>query len=107
VEVVYRLVPRKAGGKDVMQRPESEADKKGFERLFLKMGKDVDAMENLTGPEEYMEIMDRMRGRRSSINLNCNYLTTFNLEFYNFDLSAKLYPKITFRKSRTARAGRL
>jgi hypothetical protein len=49
-----------------MQMPESEADKKSFERLFAKMGKDVEAMRNLPGPEEYMEIMDRMlkRGKR-------------------------------------------
>jgi hypothetical protein len=65
-EVVYWLVPRKAGSKDIMQTPESEADKKSFERLFEKMGKDVEAMKNLSGPEEYMEIMDRMlkRGKK-------------------------------------------
>jgi hypothetical protein len=67
-EVVYWLVPRKAGSKDIMQTPESEADKKSFERLFAKMGEDVEAMKNLAGPEEYMEIMDRMlkRGRKKA-----------------------------------------
>ena len=69
-EVVYWLVPRKAGGRNIMQTPESEADKKSFERLFAKMGKDVEAMKNLSGPEEYMEIMDRMlkRGKRPDFN---------------------------------------
>jgi hypothetical protein len=67
-EVVYWLVPRRSGSKDIMQTPESEADKKSFERLFAKMGKDVEAMKNLAGPEEYMEIMDRMlkRGRKKA-----------------------------------------
>ena len=67
-EVVYWLVPRKSGSKDIMQTPESEVDKKSFERLFTKMGKDVEAMKNLAGPEEYMEIMDRMlkRGRKKN-----------------------------------------
>jgi hypothetical protein len=67
-EVVYWLVPRESGGRDIMQTPESEADKKSFERLFAKMGKEVEAMKNLSGLAEYMEIMDRMlkRGRKNS-----------------------------------------
>jgi hypothetical protein len=66
IYVVYWLVQRKSGGRDIMQTPESEADKKSFERLFLKMGEDVEAIQNLAGPEEYMEIMDRMlkRGKK-------------------------------------------
>src|ERR1035437_8217394 len=67
-EVVYWLVPGEAGGRGIMQTPESEADKKSFERLFAKMGKEVEAMKNLSGLAEYMEIMDRMlkRGRKNS-----------------------------------------
>lgn len=66
-EVVYWLVPKKAGGRNIIQTPESEADKKSFERLFAKMRKDVEAMKNLTGPEEYMEIMDRMLKRGKNV----------------------------------------
>jgi hypothetical protein len=65
-DVVYWLVKKKAGGRDVMQNPESEADKKSFERLFAKMGKDVEALKNLSGSKENMEILNRMlkRGRK-------------------------------------------
>jgi hypothetical protein len=65
-EVVYWLVQRKSGGRDIMQTPESEADKKSFERLFLKMGEDVEVMRDRARQEEYMEIMECMlkRGKK-------------------------------------------
>jgi hypothetical protein len=67
-EVVYFLVPREAEGRNIMQTPESEVDKKSFERLFEKMGKDIEAMENLWDSEDYMKVLDCMmrRGKKKS-----------------------------------------
>lgn len=67
-EVIYWLVPRKGGGRNIMQTPESEADKKSFERLFAKMGKDIMTMDSLMGSEDYVEVLDMMmkRGKKKA-----------------------------------------
>ena len=57
-EIVYFLVPRKAESKNIFQTPESEVDKKSFKRLFEKMGKDIEAMENLWDAKGYMKVLD-------------------------------------------------
>jgi heme-degrading monooxygenase HmoA len=46
-----------------MQTPVSEADKKSFERLFEKMGKDLETMEGLWNSEDYMQVLDCMMRR--------------------------------------------
>ena len=68
-EVVYFLVPREAEGRNIMQTPESEVDKKSFKRLFEKMGKDIEAMENLWDSEDYMKVLDYMmrRGKKKQL----------------------------------------
>ena len=65
-DFVYFLVPRKSDSKNIFQTPESEVDKKCFKRLFEKMGKDIEAMENLWDSEDYMNVLDCMlkRGKK-------------------------------------------
>ena len=55
--------------KNIMQTPESEVDKKSFKRLFEKMGKDIEAMENLWDSEDYMKVLDYMmrRGKKKQL----------------------------------------
>jgi hypothetical protein len=62
-DFVYFLVPRKSDSKNIFQTPESEVDKKCFKRLFEKMGKDIEAMENLWDSEDYMNVLDCMMKR--------------------------------------------
>jgi hypothetical protein len=62
-DFVYFLVPRKADSENIFQTPESEVDKKSFKRLFEKMGKDIEAMENLWDSEDYMKVLDCMMKR--------------------------------------------
>ena len=56
-------MPRKADSRNIFQTPESAVDKKCFKRLFEKMGKDIEAMENSWGSEDYMRALDCMMKR--------------------------------------------
>jgi hypothetical protein len=62
-EVVYFLVPGKADSENIFQTPETAVDKKCFKRLFEKMGKDIESIENLWDSEDYMNILDCMMKR--------------------------------------------
>ena|ERR1035437_4385188 len=62
-DFVYFLVRRKADSRNIFQTPESAVDKKSFKRLFEKMGKDIEAMENLWDSEDYMKVLDCMMKR--------------------------------------------